>query len=73
MKMLDKTKCHCGLPLHYSDENTKKQVERLIEKKGWYLPVTVGNKSYLVPRHYIALHGLNAITLDSLGFDQLNE
>lgn len=60
--------CHCGKPLHYSDPKIKAFVDKQIEKLGTHVNVVCMNKNYLVPRHYIALHGLNAYDLDSLGF-----
>jgi hypothetical protein len=63
--------CHCGKPLHYSDPEIQRMVETLIRTQGEYLPVTVGERTWLVPRHYIALHGLKAIELPFLGFEEV--
>jgi len=60
--------CHCGKPLHYSDPAAQEQVERMIKKLGEFIAVTVGNKTYNVPRHYIALHGIKGGEIASLGF-----
>ena len=60
--------CHCGKPLHYSDPELEKQVDRLVAKLGEFIAVTVGNKTYNVPRHYIALHGINGADIAKLGF-----
>jgi hypothetical protein len=62
-------KCYCGNPLHYTDENLKKQVEDMIKKLGTHIDIVCMNKTYRVPRHFIALHGLNACDLDILGFE----
>jgi len=63
--------CHCGKPLHYSDPDLRRIVERLIEAKGTHQPVTVGRRTWLVSRHYIALHGIKAVELPFLGFEEV--
>jgi hypothetical protein len=66
--------CLCGQPLHYTDLAVLGAVNVLIQQHGWYVRVTLpdeveatgfplpggrgGKVTYLVPRHYIALHGL---------------
>lgn len=62
--------CACGRPLHYSDPNVRRHVERLIRMLGENARVRrMGDKRvWLVPRHYIALHGLKA---EDLGTDKL--
>lgn len=60
--------CYCGKPLHYSDPAIKAKVDKIIEDLGTHIDVVCMNKNYRVPRHFIALHGLNACDLDSLGF-----
>jgi hypothetical protein len=64
-----KEMCHCGKPLHYTDNDIKKKVDKMIEALGIHIDVVYMNKTYKVPRHFIALHGLNACDLDSLGFE----
>lgn len=63
--------CHCGLPLHYTDENTRLLVERLVLLHGPDIPVTVGGRTWLVQRHYIALHGIKSRDLSKLGFPEV--
>ena len=63
--------CHCGRPLHYTDPVVEQMVRRLIEQTAEYVPVTVGGRTWLVQRHYIALHGLRAQELPNLGFDEI--
>lgn len=65
-------RCACGQPLHYSDERIRGLVEKLIEKQGRYLRVTTHEGSWLVDRHYIALHGLKAWELPGLGFEKVS-
>lgn len=62
--------CHCGKPLHYSDPAVQKQVEDLVEDKGECIEVTVSGITWLVPRHYIALHGLKGDEVATLGFQK---
>lgn len=61
--------CYCGKPLHYSRPEIKEQIDKLIAKLGTHVDIICENKTYRVPRHYIALHGVNACDLDSLGFE----
>jgi hypothetical protein len=58
--------------LHYSDAEIRKIIERLIEREGPTILVTVDQRSWLVPRHYIALHGLRATEIASLGFEEVS-
>jgi hypothetical protein len=64
-------RCHCGLPLHYSDPETERLVRRLIAERGEMLTITVEGRSWLVPRHYLALHGVKAWELPTLGFQEV--
>lgn len=63
--------CHCGKPLHYSNAFIEAAVKHVITSCGEYVRVTVGGRSWLVQRHYIALHGLKADELPHLGFQEL--
>jgi hypothetical protein len=60
--------CACGRPLHYTDPSIQRQVQNLIDRMGADVVVTVGDQSWSVQRHYIALHGLKAADLPTLGF-----
>jgi len=60
--------CHCGLPLHYSDPDIRQSVENLISRLGPSVKVTIDHRTWLVSRHYIALHGLKGAEVESLGF-----
>lgn len=60
--------CACGRALHYSDPRVQRQVQGLVDRLGQNVIVTVGHRRWLVPRHYIALHGINAADLPQLGF-----
>jgi hypothetical protein len=59
-------RCPCGRPLHYSDPTLRFRVEQLIAELGPTVTVTVNNRAWQVPRHYIALHGLIAAQLPAL-------
>lgn len=65
-------RCPCGLPLHYTDPEVFAAVERIIAELGPDIVVTVGARTWLVPRHYLALHGLRAWELPTLGFPECN-
>src|SRR5947209_7487832 len=61
-------RCDCGEPLHYTDPETKRDVENLISRLGSHVRVEVpGLGAWYVPRHYIALHGLRGGDLPRLG------
>lgn len=61
--------CACGKPLHYTSEDAKEMVTRLVERFGECVNVTVGAITYKVQRHYIALHGLSAQELPQLAIE----
>lgn len=63
--------CACGRPLHYSDPASQAQVQTLVDRLGADVEVTVGNRSWLVQRHYIALHGIKGADLPTLGFPEV--
>lgn len=58
--------CACGRPLHYTDPRKQAQVESLIASLGIDVPVWVGDRCWLVQRHYLALHGLQSEELPTL-------
>jgi hypothetical protein len=60
--------CACGRPLHYTDAAMQAKVQALVDRLGPDVTVTVEDRSWRVPRHYIALHGLRAADLPTLGF-----
>ena len=62
--------CHCGKPLHYQNLGIERMVLKLIDKLGEFTRVTVRGHTWLVPRHYLALHGLNESKIESLGFTE---
>ena len=63
--------CHCGRPLHYTSPEVEAIVRELIRVRGSHVPVTVEGRTWLVQRHYIALHGLHALDLPDLGFPEV--
>lgn len=53
--------CPCGKPLHYNNPDYQQNVEKLIQQLGVDIKVDIiPGEIYLIPRHYIALHGLKA-------------
>jgi hypothetical protein len=69
--MSEEVMCACGRPLHYSDPELQHKVEEIIERKGETIKVTIGNRSWMVQRHYIALHGLSYVDVQFLGFPEV--
>jgi hypothetical protein len=63
--------CACGRPLHYTSPITQHYVEKMIATLGSHVPVTVQGRTWLVQRHYVALHGLKAVDLPNLGFEEV--
>ena len=52
--------CACGKPLHYTDPVHEELVRSFVARFGEKIKVTVNGRSFMVPRHFIALHGLRA-------------
>ena len=64
--------CHCGRPLHYNSSDIKAVVSAMVAEKGPRIEVTgPDGRKWLVPRHYIALHGLKPEDLPNLGFEEV--
>ena len=65
--------CACGQPLHYTDPAIQARVQSLVDKLGETVDVSVIGSWYKIPRHYIALHGIEASELprlaEELGFE----
>jgi hypothetical protein len=51
--------CPCGQPLHYSSPFVQGVVEGYVSKQGENIPISTPYGTWLVSRHYIALHGFN--------------
>lgn len=58
--------CACGQPLHYANPATKAGIEKLIAQLGEHINVFCEGKTYKVPRHFIALHGIKGSELPQL-------
>ncbi len=60
--------CGCGRPLHYANERAEATVRLIIARKGPTVPIMVAPdpRTYWVPRHYVALHGVAAVDLPGL-------
>jgi hypothetical protein len=67
--------CACGKPLHYTTPHIQELVERLVADSGECVKVTVLGRTFLVPRHFIALHSLKGSDLPKLavqyGFEEV--
>jgi hypothetical protein len=74
-------KCGCGKPLHYPETEEgcklKHMIQAFCHTLGKNVKVTTSAGSWMVPRHYIALHGLRAIDLPEIaklrGFEKVEE
>lgn len=64
-------RCHCGLPLHYTDPVIEAQVRALVAQLGEFVTIETPEGRWRVQRHYIALHGVKAQELPALGFELL--
>jgi hypothetical protein len=62
--MMDR--CPCGRALHYTNPATQAQIERYIGELGADIKVETAAGAWMVPRHYLALHGLKAADLPLL-------
>jgi len=75
MPLNDMELCACGKPLHYSDPQKRFYVEEQISRLGPTTVVRVGDRQFIVPRHFIALHGLITDELPELAkkykFDEI--
>jgi hypothetical protein len=70
--------CACGKPLHYSCSAVQLLIEEQIADLGECIKVSLeSGRAFMVPRHFIALHGLKASALpelaEKLGFKELWE
>jgi hypothetical protein len=65
--------CHCGQPLHYTDKELEAQVRHIVERFGEYIPIQVEDHTYLVQRHFIALHGIKGKDISKLGFREATD
>lgn len=65
--------CYCGQPLHYSDVALYATVKRMIRLLGPDVRVIAGGRTWFVPRHYVALHGLKEQEITTLGFIELKQ
>jgi hypothetical protein len=66
MPIDDQELCGCGKPLHYIDRDKRAIIDDLIARLGPNVLVTSGGHTWLVPRHFIALHSLQASELPEL-------
>jgi hypothetical protein len=65
--------CHCGHKLHFSNARQKRELEEVINRFGENITINYGIKKYLVPRTYIALHGIRDKDISKLGFKEITD
>ena len=63
--------CACGQALHYLDKNMQNKVQELVDELGEFIPVSVGSRTFMVQRHYIALHGIKGVDLTNMGWKEI--
>ena len=67
--------CPCGQPLHYPDPKLKKMVSDFMKILGPTIPVRWEGRTWKIPRHFIALHGVRSEDLPALaqryGFEEV--
>jgi len=63
--------CACGKPLHYRNPELRVLVQNLVDQLGENVKVVCYGRTWLVPRHYISLHGIKTWELEKLGFQEV--
>lgn len=64
-------RCPCGRPwMHYSNLENQRYTEGMVRRLGPTLQWTVSGRTWLIPRHYLAQHGLQGWNTD-IGFPEL--
>ncbi len=58
--------CACGKPLHFTNKINERNVEILVRELGECAKVETPKGTYMVPRTYIALHGIKSAEIPSL-------
>ena len=59
-------RCGCGEPLHYRSKHIQEVVQRLVDHLGECVEVRIGDRGWLVPIHFLALHGLKAAKIEEV-------
>lgn len=65
--------CACGQPLHYTDPNVQFFIEKLCEMYGERIKVSCMGRSWMVPRHYLALHYVRGEELGTPALPEFEE
>lgn len=70
---MSEEKCPCGELLHYPHPPLREFVERMIDTFGPTQAVTRAGRTWVVPRHFTALHGLRNLPQDAAryGFEEV--
>lgn len=59
-------RCACGQALHYGDPGIEARVQETIDALGPTVDVPTALGTWVVPRHYYALHGIVVAQLPEL-------
>lgn len=69
--------CPCGKPLHYTNTESRRIMDQLCAELGNTMKVSLSDRSWRVPRHYIALHGIKGSELaalaDKFGWEEIKQ
>ncbi len=61
--------CACGEPLHYATEQSRRFMDRLVAEHGPFVKIAIHGtvpRAFMVPRHFIALHGVKGSEIPAL-------
>lgn len=59
-------RCPCGQPLHYCDAASEAFMKRQVRALGPTVAITTTDGTWMVPRHFLALHPLRPWELPAL-------
>jgi ribosomal protein S27AE len=71
--MEKETMCACGRPLHYNDKIVQEMTQLLVNELGENVRVSFGERTWIVQRHFIALHGINRKLCLEYGFPEVDK
>lgn len=58
--------CDCGRPLHYASKATRERMDALVAEMGETVIIVTTTGAWHVPRHFVALHGIQAPAVSAL-------
>jgi hypothetical protein len=66
-------RCHCGRLLHYNSPMVERLMRKLVDEYGRYATMVHADsgRTFLVDKHFIALHGITGAELLTGGFREI--